>query len=784
MKGRPSFKLFTGNKLFVKMLLYFFSLLIPIAVIGLIVYINERQQVQEDISRKLSENLASSMHTVDIYLGMVQATNNNLIFSHTIQQNLKPYNTLTDEDRINLTLIVKEIWENKNTLSPFIDNIFVYADTDRVYTSQEMVDFDYFFGTFYKLDSYNKVYWEQKLNGRSSFFDLLPPSKIYSYDRSAARDVIPSVTTQYVNGQLAAMVTCLSVSAISSSLKSNSLFPSTSYMILDSNRNTVLDTNGVGSQFIEKISGLGRGQALDISLNPNEHALVARQTSEAFGWDYYSITPLDVVSNDPQGIISLTVWICIALFVIGIAFSFMFSINLYNPIKNIRDILLSGDQGGPVHDEHRKGDEWNMIGSRVNRLIEQHEVSLRKLNQYSSALADQFFTSLFRGTPWTQQHRVSEILSEIEFQAEYYMCCCFLFRFNDKFYREIAEPDRLLIQEKMKNVLWGIMKQHVNCYLMEYETDFYVCVVSLEKDNDRDNLDRGIDSIRNTFDYDMVFCELAIGIGKTYSKVGDISKSYSDALTALDMRGDRHVLPVMDAAELDIQQTFYYSFMDENKVVNGLKVGSTDALRTEVERIIQTNKNNGVSFTHLGALLAEFVNTGVRFLQEKQLSVQNVMDDDEYALLADKNIPPSEFNERVEMLLRFYETIISETATKEEKRSGTVVSLITQFIETHYHEDIYLESIAGEIGLSAKYISRMFKETTGTSITDYISMIRIAKAKELLLGTDLKISDIADQIGINNRTTFLRLFKKYEGVSPIHYRNARDKQEQGPADQQ
>ncbi|MNR04934.1 HTH-type transcriptional regulator YesS [compost metagenome] len=126
----------------------------------------------------------------------------------------------------------------------------------------------------------------------------------------------------------------------------------------------------------------------------------------------------------------------------------------------------------------------------------------------------------------------------------------------------------------------------------------------------------------------------------------------------------------------------------------------------------------------------------------------------------------------MKQIIEFYEKIIAKTFSKPESKSGTLVSFITDYIEKHYEQDLYLEVIAGEIGLSAKYVSRMFKESTGTNISDYISLVRIAKARELLVNTDMKISDIADKIGIFSRTTFLRLFKKYEGISPNEYRSA------------
>ena len=66
--------------------------------------------------------------------------------------------------------------------------------------------------------------------------------------------------------------------------------------------------------------------------------------------------------------------------------------------------------------------------------------------------------------------------------------------------------------------------------------------------------------------------------------------------------------------------------------------------------------------------------------------------------------------------------------------------------------------------------------TTGKNISDYIAELRIEKAKELLIGTDLKIGEIADAIGIPSRATFLRVFQKIENITPTEFRNIRKKE--------
>ena len=74
-------------------------------------------------------------------------------------------------------------------------------------------------------------------------------------------------------------------------------------------------------------------------------------------------------------------------------------------------------------------------------------------------------------------------------------------------------------------------------------------------------------------------------------------------------------------------------------------------------------------------------------------------------------------------------------------------------------------------------MSRLFKQKSGENLTDYINEVRIEKAKEILTTTNVKIGDIAAMVGLESRATFLRVFKKLEGVSPNEYRNMHQTEE-------
>ncbi len=93
-----------------------------------------------------------------------------------------------------------------------------------------------------------------------------------------------------------------------------------------------------------------------------------------------------------------------------------------------------------------------------------------------------------------------------------------------------------------------------------------------------------------------------------------------------------------------------------------------------------------------------------------------------------------------------------------------------KYIQSHYMDDLILADVAAYIHVSATYFSYLFKKSTGMKFIDYIKEIRMKKACEYLLDTDMKIKEIGELVGIPNRKYFSKLFKEHMGMSPQDYK--------------
>lgn len=105
-----------------------------------------------------------------------------------------------------------------------------------------------------------------------------------------------------------------------------------------------------------------------------------------------------------------------------------------------------------------------------------------------------------------------------------------------------------------------------------------------------------------------------------------------------------------------------------------------------------------------------------------------------------------------------------------QQHQDPIASLVMDILNTRYSQDLSLAYLSQLLTMSPAYLSVFIKEKTGANFSDHLNEIRIRKAKELLVVTEMSIQDISMQVGYANITSFNRMFKKQIGISPGEYR--------------
>lgn len=92
------------------------------------------------------------------------------------------------------------------------------------------------------------------------------------------------------------------------------------------------------------------------------------------------------------------------------------------------------------------------------------------------------------------------------------------------------------------------------------------------------------------------------------------------------------------------------------------------------------------------------------------------------------------------------------------------------YIEKNYRQELDLQSVADMVSMNPSYFSTLFKKKTGMNFISFLQNVRIEKAKELLVNTNLKLYEVSESVGIANDKYFCRLFKTCTGMTPTDYR--------------
>jgi len=171
----------------------------------------------------------------------------------------------------------------------------------------------------------------------------------------------------------------------------------------------------------------------------------------------------------------------------------------------------------------------------------------------------------------------------------------------------------------------------------------------------------------------------------------------------------------------------------------------------------------------------------MKLLKEKGISIKVVFisgyPDFEYTQSAirlgafDYLLKPVEQDKLNEMLERLLEACdAQETGEREEEVNLSTMQRILQEVRQNYTENITLTDLSHKYGISISYLSALLKEELQMSFSEYIAARRIQKAKELLADERLSIDAIAGQVGYGDYFYFIKVFKKYTGISPSKYR--------------
>ena len=144
--------------------------------------------------------------------------------------------------------------------------------------------------------------------------------------------------------------------------------------------------------------------------------------------------------------------------------------------------------------------------------------------------------------------------------------------------------------------------------------------------------------------------------------------------------------------------------------------------------------------------------------------------------LQDKYVNSVESCKGVSMLAALNRTMFEDFVMRvrdcktDSQSMSTLIRSCREYVQIHASEKLEIESIAEHFNYTGYYLSRRFKQETGSSINDYIQSIKIEMAKSLLSDSHIPIHDIFDRLNFSSHSHFSKIFRKLIGITPTEYR--------------
>ena len=140
---------------------------------------------------------------------------------------------------------------------------------------------------------------------------------------------------------------------------------------------------------------------------------------------------------------------------------------------------------------------------------------------------------------------------------------------------------------------------------------------------------------------------------------------------------------------------------------------------------------------------------------------------DSYILKGEECTSIEELNRLSNRAFREYTCAV---AARKKQGYSCKIEATLHYITIHLHEKVTLEAVAEAVGLSSCHLSRIFKKEVGMSMVDYVQKERVEAAKHMLTHSDETLSAISQYLYFSTQSYFIRIFKKYTGMTPGQYR--------------
>ena len=426
----------------------------------------------------------------------------------------------------------------------------------------------------------------------------------------------------------------------------------------------------------------------------------------------------------------------------------------YEPIG---DAVANLQRSSEVYDPENET-EFEFIEKLFKKEREEKNNLRHSMQSAGKAKRDKFILSLLKGD-MADNKKFPEFLEEYDMEQYSDLFCVVCIRVEQKM--------DSVYSFAVRNVFEELLDREKNGYIVADTYNEYAILANLKSDQDKDKFYDIIKKGKSFFEKFWKY-EISFGISSVQEGVEGICVAYDEAQLALEytyLLGKNKIIDYMDIADRGFSD-FLPSESKMIQMVSGFlssSGGNEDADQLVQNLMLDYGVNEFASLDMAKCYKYEVLNMLSRVSVREKCRFENW--DHELKKLSDRDTLEY-FNHHLKDIL------IQLHNKKQDQVEGEDICVkAKEYIETHYVNEQLSRTLLGEqLGISYPYLSKLFKEKYRVTITDYIAQVRMRHVKEQLKNTDHSIQKIAESNGFSNSQTFIRIFKKLEGITPGMYR--------------
>ena len=416
---------------------------------------------------------------------------------------------------------------------------------------------------------------------------------------------------------------------------------------------------------------------------------------------------------------------------------------------------------------------------------EYYEKFQREMQAYEKNSSRDFFEALVGGSmDMMEVYKRAEKLG-LDIVAEAYNVLIFTMNCDEDFSGQRDEYSSW--EAESLELLENFFAGHSSAMLFRSNIFSYGVLLKGQRETIEENTRECVDEIRKILSRQDGRREWFLAVGQSVERLSQIQKSYHTASRAFSQRYlyDENILyyDEMETMEhpggqAETEDNAYLQKVDVNALNPAiLQKFLSNGLQEETENFVKDYFYAIGQEPMESLVFRNYVILNVRF---SVISfIKGLGCDTNEMESADTEEVLAESGKNMESAIAYAKKMISQAIEIRDQNSGnknrSILKTAVDFIDSHYmDEEISLNTVANVANVSSNHFSALFSQNMGQTFIEYLTSLRMNKAKELLRCTGMRSSEIAGEIGYKDAHYFSYLFKKTQGMTPSDYRKARE----------